>query len=226
MDLSALASDEFLNSNFFSTISTGLLSFSLICATVAIAIWQIIFQRKSHEENLLANRESRILKIYNTFVDSGRMFIALYPDLNLGVLPNENEYKKIQDFKIQLSNAYDEARLLFVDDAVIIGQLAKIQDKFLELNARERNLIVVQRDVLLNAVNSVRERFPNCRLDSLQDFVLNRDAFDALNKLTFSPEIQKLVDDIYAFRKNELSDANFDDYFKPYINRIPCKRKK
>ena len=73
-------------------------------------------------------------------------------------------------------------------------------------------------------MDSVRKLFPNCRLDSLQDFVLNQNAFDVLNKLTFSPEIQKLVDDIYAFRKNELSDANFDDYFKPYINRIPCKK--
>lgn len=202
-----------------------ILSALLVAATIIIAVFQYKLQKKSHEENLLANRESRILKIYNTFVDSGRMFIALYPDLNLGVIPNENEYKKIQDFKMQLSNAYDEARLLFMDDSVIIGQLAKIQNRFLDLNEREKNLIIIQRDVLIKAIKSVREAFPNCRLDSLQDFVLNRDAFDALNRLTFSPEIQKLVDDIYAFRRNELSDSNFDDYFKPYINRIPCKRK-
>ena len=74
------------------------------------------------------------------------MFIALYPDLSLGVLPNEDEYKKIQEFKMQLSNAYGEARLIFVDDSVIIGQLAKIQDKFFELNAKERNLIIAQKN--------------------------------------------------------------------------------
>ena len=118
----------------------------LVAATVVIAISQYRFQKKSHEENLLAARESRILKIYNTFVDCGRMFIALYPDLSLGVLPNEDEYKKIQEFKMQLSNAYGEARLIFVDDSVIIGQLAKIQDKFFELNAKERNLIIAQKN--------------------------------------------------------------------------------
>ena len=49
---------------------------------------------------------------------------------------------------------------------------------------------------------------------------------EMLNKLTTNQELQQLENEIIAFKKNELSDENLDNYFKPYINRIGNRRKK
>ena len=38
------------------------------------------------------------------------------------------------------------------------------------------------------------------------------------------PVLEKFQDEVRAFRKTELSYENFDDYFKPYINRIPIPK--
>jgi hypothetical protein len=41
-----------------------------------------------------------------------------------------------------------------------------------------------------------------------------------LNKLVDNRGIYELENEIATFKKNELSDENLDNYFKPYINRI------
>jgi hypothetical protein len=113
------------------------------------------------------------------------------------------------------------AKLIFKSDSAIIGQLEKIMKKFLELSAREFQVVLTQRDVFMKAFEQVRAAFANKGVTTLQDILLNQDAFDMLNKLCYTQEVEELVREIASFRKNELSDEHFDKYFEPYISKIP-----
>ena len=223
MDYCSLTSDQFLNSTFLNTCVLGLFSFLLAVATVVIARYQYRFQKNSHEQQLLLDRENRILDIYKVFADCGRVFITKYPSVNLklGILPNESDVKKQQEHRSLVCNTFGMAKLIFKSDPAIIGQLEKIMKKFLELSSRELLVILTQRDVFMKAFDQVKAAFADKGVLTLQDVWLNQEAFDMLNKLSNTQDIIDLEREIEAFWTNELSDGNFDKYFEPYISKIP-----
>ncbi|SMP47408.1 hypothetical protein [Fibrobacter sp. UWB10] len=223
MDYCAFATDKFLNSTFLNTCVLGLFSLLLAVATVVIAVCQYRFQKNSHEQKLLLDRENRILDIYKVFGDCGRVFITKYPSANLklGILPNELEVKKQQEHRSLVCNTFGMAKLIFKSDPAIIGQLEKIMKKFLELSSRELQVILAQREVFMKAFEQVRVAFADKGVVTLQDVWLNQDAFDMLNKLSNTQDVVDLERGIESFWNNELSDDNFDKYFEPYISKIP-----
>ena len=223
MDYCALATDSFLNSTFLNTCVLGLFSLLLAVATVVIAVCQYRFQKNSHEQKLLLDRENRILDIYKIFADCGRVFITKLPGVNLklGILPNESDVKKLQEHQSLVCNTFGMAKLIFKSDPAIIGQLEKIMKKFLELSSRELQVILAQREVFMKAFEQVRVAFADKGLVTLQDVWLNQDAFDMLNKLSNTQDIIDLEREIENFWNNELSDEHFDKYFEPYISKIP-----
>ena len=223
MDYCALATDWFLNSTFLNTCVLGLFSFLLVVATIVIAWCQYRFQRNSHGQKLLLDRENRILDIYKVFADCGRVFITKFPSVNLklGILPNELDVKKQQEHRSLVCNTFGMAKLIFESDPVIIGQLEKIMKKFLDLSSRELQVILMQRDVFMRAFEQVKAAFADKGVVTLQDVWLNQEAFDMLNKLTNTQDVIDLEREIEAFWNNELSDENFDNYFEPYISKIP-----
>lgn len=223
MDYCALATDQFLNSTFLNTCVLGLFSFLLAVATVVIARYQYRFQKNSHEQQLLLDRENRILDIYKVFADCGRVFITKYPSANLklGILPNELDVKRQQEHRSLVCNTFGMAKLIFKSDPAIIGQLEKIMKKFLELSSRELQVILAQREVFMKAFEQVRTVFADKGVSTLQDIWLNQEAFDMLNKLNCTQDVMGLEREIESFCHNELSDENFDKYFEPYISKIP-----
>lgn len=222
MEFCSLASDWFLNSSFLNTLVSAILSGLLVLATILIAICQYKFQKRSHEQKLLADRENRILDIYNTFADCGYVFMSGYSSVNirLGILPDTSALKRLQEHQVNLNKAYHAARLIFDEDAQILKQLKAILDKFLQLSSREQELLLPQGKAFVEAMNVVQKAFPNRSFATLQDIIAVPEAFDMLNKLASNSGIQELEKEIAAFKKNELSDENLDNYFKPYINRI------
>lgn len=139
---------------------------------------------------------------------------------------DSSSLKKLQEHQIHLNKAYHTAKLIFDEDAQILKQLKIILDKFLELNSREQEILIPQRKALEEAVNLIQKAFSDHPFSSLQDIIATPKAFEMLNKLTTNQELQQLENEIIAFKKNELSDENLDNYFKPYINRIENRRKK
>lgn len=113
-----------------------------------------------------------------------------------------------------------------IDSSQISKQLKIILDNFLQLSSKELEILVPQGKSLEEAVNLVQKAFSDHPFSSLQDIIATPKAFEMLNKLTTNQELQQLENEIIAFKKNELSDENLDNYFKPYINRIGNRRKK
>ena len=66
----------------------------------------------------------------------------------------------------------------------------------------------------------VQKAFPDQLFNNPQDIIAIPAAFEMLNKLVDNRGIYELENEIATFKKNELSDENLDNYFKPYINRI------
>ena len=219
MDYCNLATDLFLNSSFLNTCVLGLFSFLL----VVVAILQYRFQKNSQAQKLLLDRENRILDIYKVFADCGRVFITNYPSTNLklGILPNESDIKKQQEHQRVVCNTFGMAKLIFKSDPAILAQLEKIMKRFLELSSKELQVILMQREVFKRAVEQVMIAFADKGVASLQDVWLNKDAFDMLNKLSYTQDVMILEKEIESFRNNDLSDENFDRYFEPYISKIP-----
>jgi hypothetical protein len=223
MDYCSLATDFFLNSTFLNTCVLGLFSLLLAVATVVIAVYQYCFQKNSHEQRLLLDRENRILDIYKVFADCGRVFISKYPSINLklGILPNESNVKKQQEHRSLVCNTFGMAKLIFKSDPAILGQLEKIMKKFLELSSKELQVVLMQRDVFMRAFEQVKAAFADKGVTTWQDIWLNQEAFDMLNKLSNTQDVIDLEREIESFWNNELSDENFDKYFEPYISKIP-----
>ena len=220
----ALASNEFLNSNFFSSIVSGVLSFLLIVATIVIALRQYKFQKRSHEQKLLADREDRIINIYSVFADCGRVFISTYPSINLkmDIFPDiAAGVRRLEEYQMLLDKALDEAKLIFEDDNPLINQLLAIYNKFYQLSQKEIELVLELKTKNLKAREIFLSEFPNFVINSMQDIYNRPDVLKRYNELFSNPKEQEMVDEINSFRKNELSDKNLDNYFKPYINRIP-----
>lgn len=229
MILHALASNEFLNSNFFSSIVSGVLSFLLIVATIVIALRQYKFQKRSHEQKLLADRENRIINIYSVFADCGRVFISTYPSINLklDIFPDiATGVRRLEEYQMLLDKALDEAKLIFEDGNPLINQLLAIYNKFYQLSQKEIELVLEIKTKNLKAREIFLSEFPNYVINSMQDIYNRPDVLKRYNELFSNPKEQEMVDEINSFRKNELSDKNLDNYFKPYINRIPAHSEK
>ena len=222
MDFCSLASDQFLNSNFLNTLISAILSGLLVFVTAAIARCQYKFQKRSHEQKLLADRENRILDIYNTFADCGHVFMSGYPSVNirLGILPDASALKRLQEHQVNLNKAYHAAKLIFDDDAQILKQLKAVLDKFIQLSYKEQEILIPQGNAFREAMSVVQKAFPDQLFNNPQDIIAIPEAFEMLNKLVINRDIYELENEIAAFKKNALSDENLDNYFKPYINRI------
>ena len=205
-----------------NTLISAILSGLLVLVTATIAIFQYIFQKRSHEQKLLADREDRILDIYNTFANCGYVFISGYPSVNirLGILPDASALKRLQEHQVNLNKAYHAAKLIFDDDAQILKQLKAVLDKFIQLSYKEQEILFPQGKALVEAMSVVQKAFPGHTFSTLQDIIAIPAAFEMLNKLVDNRGIYELENEIAAFKKNELSDENLDNYFKPYINRI------
>lgn len=220
---------SFLNSTFLSTLVSAVLSGLLIYATVSIARRQSKQQKEIHEQKLLADREDKIINIYSVFADSGRVFISTYPFVNIrmGLFPDiAAGVKRLQEYRIVLDKALDEAKLIFDDGAPIIDQLRAIYKKFVQLSTKEVELV---QDILTNAPKAreiFQKEFPDYVVNSMQDIWSNPDLQKRFNELFYGAREQELVKEIHSFRENELSDKNLDSYFKPYINRIPAFKEK
>ena len=96
--------------------------------------------------------------------------------------------------------------------------------RFLELSSKELQVILAQREVFMKAFEQVRAAFADKGIATLQDIWLNQDAFEMLNKLSYTQNVMDLEREIESFWNNELSDENFDKYFEPYISKIPTNR--
>lgn len=206
----------------FNSMVSVILSGLLVLATILIAICQYKFQKRSHKQKLLADRENRILDIYNTFADCGYVFMSGYPSINLrlGILPDASALKRLQEHQVNLNKAYNAAKLIFDEDAQILKQLKAVLDKFFQLSFKEQEILIPQGKAFVDAMNLVQKAFPSRSFTTLQDITAVPEAFDMLNKLVCNSGIQELENEIAAFKKNELSDENLDNYFKLYINRI------
>jgi hypothetical protein len=229
MDFCSLASDEFLNSNILNTFVSGVLAFALIVATVIIARRQSKQQKEIHEQKLLSDRENRIINIYSVFADCGRIFISKYPYVNLmlDMFPGiADGVRRLENYQMLLAKTLDEAKLIFDDDNPLVNQLHTIYNKFYQLSQKEIEFILELKMILPKAKEIFRKEFPDCVINSLQDLNNYPDVLKRFNELFFYSKERELVAEIDSFRKNELSDKNFDDYFKLYINRIPNLKKK
>lgn len=224
MDFCALASDAFLNSNFLNTFISGILAFALVIATVIIARKQSKQQKVIHEQKLLSDRENRIINIYSVFADCGRVFISTYPSINLklDMFPDiANGIRRLEEYQMLLDKTLDEAKLIFDDDNPLVKQLYAIYNKFYQLSQKEIELVLEFKMMLPKAKEIFQKEFPNCIINSLQDLNNYPEALKRFNELFSNPKERELVEEIDSFRKKELSDKNLNDYFKPYINRIP-----
>lgn len=178
----------------YYSLASVILSGLLVLATILIAICQYKFQKRSHEQKLLADRENRILDIYNTFADCGYVFISGYSSINLrlGILPDISSLKRLQEHQIHLNKAYHTAKLIFDEDEQILKQLKIILDKFLELSSREQEILIPQGKALEEATGLVQKAFPDHPFSTLQDIIATPKAFEMLNKLTTNQELQQL----------------------------------
>lgn len=217
---------EVLNSTFLNTFVSGVLAFALICATVTIAKRQSKQEKVIHEQKLLSDREDRIINIYKVFADCGRVLIFLFSSVHIrmGIIPNDSDVKKLLEHRIKLSKALDEAKLIFDENSQIVKRLNVIYEKFQELSLKDLNLFTELRARISKAIEAIRKEFPNTRFESLEDISNHPDALKRFNTLAFDPREEELEKEELAFRKIDLSDENLDDYFKPYINRIPNTR--
>lgn len=213
------------NSSNTDTLVSGGLSLLLVIATVLIAINQFLQQKKNHEENLLLNRESRILDIFNTYADCGRLFIKWFSGANLKLLivPDESEAMSLREQRFKLNKAYNEATLIFEEDSHIVQRLRIIYDKFANLCEEELKFITSQKSHLEQAFKDVQQQFPHYNLNQRSDVYSYSDATASFNELIYSDEIREIESHVFSFISNEFSKEAFDDYFKPYINRIPQK---
>lgn len=177
----------------YYSLASAILSGLLVLATILIAIYQYKFQKRSHEQKLLADRENRILDIYNTFADCGYVFISGYSSINLRLgIPDISSLKRLQEHQIHLNKAYHTAKLIFDEDEQILKQLKIILDKFLELSSKEQEILIPQRKALEEAVNLVQKAFSDHPFSTLQDIIATPKAFEMLNKLTTNQELQQL----------------------------------
>lgn len=126
---------------------------------------------------------------------------------------SEAVLKKVQEMiaSQELSSSID-ITMAYKDCSVL--------DKFFQLSSREQELLIPQVKAFAEAMSVVQKAFPDHSFATLQEIIAVPEAFDVLSKLTQNSDIQKLENEIAAFKKNDLSDENLDNYFKPYINRI------
>ena len=132
--------------------------------------------------------------------------------------------KKLLEHRIKLSKALDEAKLIFDENSQIVKRLNVIYEKFQELSLKDLNLFTELRARISKAIEVIRKEFPNTRFESLEDISNHPDALKRFNTLAFDPREEELEKEELAFQKIELSDENLDNYFKPYINRIPMSK--
>lgn len=226
MDYCALAADKFLNSTFFNTLIMGILSALLVVSTILIAWRQYCFQKKSHEQQLLAAREDRILGIYKTFAETNLVLMPFRSCANISffIFPEESKLKKLRDHCIELSTATDEAKLLFEKGAPLIKRLEETRDNYMIFLKKMLDTKKKMKQSVDDEVEKIKVKYSLLALNDKDYLVNNPDIFQELKDATRFPEIEELEKGVVKFYSDCLSDEKLDDYFKPYINRIPCKK--
>lgn len=226
MDYCALATDDFLNSTFFNTLIMGILSALLVLATILIALRQLCFQKKSHEQQLLAAREDRIIGIYKAFTESQLVLLPFSSSANISffIFPKESQAKRLRDHYLELSSATDEAKLLFEKGVPLIKRLEEIRNNYLVFIKMMADTKKRLKQPVLDEIAKIKGKHPAVSLNNKNDFEANPDILQELNDATRFPQVEELEERIRTFCRENLSDDKLDDYFKPYINRIPFKK--
>lgn len=222
MESLIIACDSCMNSPCLDTIVSGILAGLLVFATVMIAVNQYRQQRKIQEQNLLLSRENRILDIYNTYVDCEKSFIRLFSATGpmLVVVLDDSKERELMEHRVKLRKALNVAKLLFEENTEIIQRLETLFDTFRDLSEKNIELASFRNNNISKAFQMVVEQFPQYHLNKLDDLGCYRDAFQRFYQLIDSPELRDLSDEIESFLRKGFSDENFDNLFKPYINRI------
>ena len=227
MDFCAMAEDAFLNSNFLNTVISAVFSFLLILLTGYIAWRQIRLQKIIQRQNLLSDREDRILRIYSDFVECGLSLLPFRYDLNWNfvVFPDEQKIMKLRNHWVIAAKSVDEANLLFEEGAPIVECLKSILKEYQLLLGRMIDYRKEQFNFCAQVVQKVRVKYAGVSLNSRDDFVSHSDIKEYLKKMLENDASLELEKKIASFLHEQLSDQNLDNYFKPYINRIPYRKK-
>lgn len=223
MNIYALASDPFYNSTFFSTLISGALSILLVLATILIAWRQYSFQKRSHERQLLTAREDRILGIYRAFTESFFVLSPFFSSININffIFPEESKLNRLREHHLALTAATDEAKLLFEGDVPLVERLSEIRNQYGKLVKKMFEERIAQQPNIRQEIVKIQEKYARVTLVTKDDFVAHPSAFQELKDATKFSGVMALEGYIKGFLSDSLSDENLDDYFKPYINRIP-----
>lgn len=165
--------------------------------------------------------------MYSTFVECGLALLPFRYDLNLNfiVFPDDQKIMKLRDQWIIAAKSVDEAALLFEDGAPIVQCLKNVLNEYKLLINRMLNYKKEQFDFCAQVTENVRAKYAGVPLNSRDDFVAHPEIMDYLKSLLESKASLELENEIMIFVQEKLSDQNVDDYFKPYINRIPYRKK-
>lgn len=219
---------SFLNSTFLSTLVSAILSGLLIYATVSIAHRQSKQQKEIHEQRLLADREDRIINIYSIFAACGRLFLLVTPSakIELELFSNDSRILKILEHQTKLCKALDEAKLIFDEGSPIIKRLESICEKYMRLSNKELELNAEYKAKMPKVIETLQKEFPNYSINSVKDVLNYTDVLHRFDELIPNHQQDEMKNEIRFFRDVDLSDEGLDNYFKPYVNRIPVPNRK
>ena len=206
MDYCTLATDDFLNSTFFNTLIMGILSALLVLATILIAWRQHHFQKKSHEQQLLAARENRILGIYKAFAETYLVLIPFRSSANISFIlfPKESQIKRLRNHYFVLLAASDEAKLLFEKEAQLIKRLKEICDHYFAFFNWMFDTKKKLDQPLVDEVFKIKAKYPAIKLNNKDDFFANPEILQELNEATRFPLVEKLEEGIKNFLRENL----------------------
>lgn len=212
-----------MNSPCLETIVSSVLAGLLIVATILIAFNQYRQQKKIQEENLLLNRESRILGIYNAFVDSERILSRWFSGVDFKQIVSssyEQELMNLREQQAKINAACNEAKLIFEDGSVIVQRLEYLFEKFNKFCEKKEKLIASLKENLYESFDILRQEFPDLEIESMCDLDQYPDAMERFWEIVDSKSLNDFAKEIKKFLKDDFSDEGLGNFFKPYINRI------
>ena len=217
---SLIAQNPILNSQFLNTLVSGILALMLLLVTIVTAFRQQKLERHLQEKSLLSDREEKILDIFNTYAECGRVFNTWfsYENVKVLIIPDKYEADKFLNQSVLLNKSFNEAKLIFERNSLIVKRLKFILHKYERLRREERAIARSQYKKMVEAFEIVKAKYPEYNMQFMNDILFFDDAREEYRKLVKTEKLNKFELALDEFIKKDLSDKGFDDYFKPFVN--------